>query len=173
MTSSWAKERLSAQIKAVLDNVDLSIFEMDKIASSDFLDKRNPRYEKLKSIVRLLENEFGVEGDSVFAGDRKRLAESIERILARAGISTQELEESLKLEKIEGRGSSLRNLSVYSIVLLALIKRFPKRMKDALQKRPPGKNPQNTVIPYEVINEWDVDSSNFRNVTILGRYDSA
>ena len=165
---SWAKERLSAQIKAILDNADLAIYEMEAISSSRFLDKKNPRYEKLKSIVEILKSQFDAKHHSLLVKDCKRLAENVDQVLKRTRISLEELCESLEKETAEGRGANIVNLSIYSVILLSLIRQYPDRVIAAFKKNVGGRPPKITVIPSEVMEEWDVDFSTFKHVTVLG-----
>jgi ppGpp synthetase/RelA/SpoT-type nucleotidyltranferase len=164
---SWAKERLAAQIKAVLDNVDLSINEMENTASSQFLNKRNPFYEELKLLITLLKEQFEAEDCSHTVSDYKRLAEQVQRVLLRTDTSIDDLRLHMTNEAAEGRGRHTTNLSAYSIVLISLIKQQPGKIKSALEKRRTFPNKGSIVIPFEVIEQWDIDHSSFRSVSIL------
>lgn len=164
---SWAKERLAAQIKAVLDNVDLSINEMENTASSEFLNKRNPSYEELKSIVALLKEQFGAEGGPHTITDYKRLAEQVQRVLSRTNTSIDDLRAHMTNEAAEGRGRHIINLSAYSIILMSLIQQQPDKMKSALEKKRAFPNKGLIVIPFEVVEQWNIDHSKLRSVSIL------
>lgn len=156
---SWAKERLSAQIKAILNNVDLSILEMDKLSESGVLNKKNPRYERLRSILEFLNSEFGLDND-------KRLAEHIDNLFRRIGVSIEQVKSCLEKESKEGRGRNLKNLSTYSIILLSLFNQLPKTVIKAF-KRDKKKYSSNIVIPAEVLSASEIDTTGFKDVNIL------
>jgi len=156
---SWAKERLSAQFKAILNNVDLSIMEMERLSKSGALDKKNPRYESLKTVLEFLNSEFGSDND-------KRLAEHIGNLFARTGVSITQVEKCLKSEFKEGRGTNLKNLSTYSIILLTLLNQLPNTVIPALKKSK-KRYSSNIVIPAEVISESGLDTTGFKDVNIL------
>jgi len=156
---SWAKERLSAQIKAILNNVDLSILEMEKLSKSGVLDKKNPRYERLKSILEFLNTEFGVDSD-------KRLAEHIDNLFGRTRVNIVQVQECLLKEAKEGRGINMKNLSTYSIILLSLLNQLPETIIPAL-KRDKNRFSSNIVIPAEVLSASGIDTTGFKDVNIL------
>ncbi len=164
--ASWAKERLSAQIKAVLDNVDLSINEMENIAASKFLNRRNPNYEMLSQITTYLKSEFGTSSDE-HGHDYKRMAENIKRILTRADISLDELKACMAEEERLGRGKKSVNLSLSSSLLLGLLTHQSEKMNQAL-KRKDSRRP--VTIPLEVVEECDLDTKDFKDVSVLKHY---
>ena len=147
---SWARERLAAQIKAVLDNVDLSINEMESTANSDFLNKKNPSYEKLREIIARLKVEFDADDSPHIIKDYKRLAEQVEKILRLVGVSLDNLSHALASESSNARGRFTINLSPYSIVLVSLANQMPEKLLSALQK-PFKKNERKVkiVVPQD------------------------
>ena len=156
---SWAKERLSAQIKAILNNVDLSILEMESLSKSGVLDKRNPKYERLKLILEFLNSEFGLDND-------KRLAEHIDNLLGRTSVDIAQVKDCIDKETKIGRGKNIKNLSTYSVILLSLLSQVPEIIIPAF-KRKKRKYTSNIVIPAEVMSASEIDSSDFKDVNIL------
>lgn len=164
---SWARERLAAQIKAVLDNVDLSINEMESTASSDFLNKRNPAYERLRKIISKLKLEFDAEDSPHTVKDYKRLAEQVGKIIDRVGVTIDELSEVLATESAAARGRFTVNLSPYSIVLVSLANQVPEKFLKALQKGPPSKQNGEIVIPQEAVELCGLLNQKLKRVQIL------
>lgn len=167
--ASWAKERLAAQIKAVLDNVDLSINEMEKTATSDFLDKKNPAYENLRKIIEVLKAEFGKDDSPHTIADYKRLAEQVARILERLELKPEELGEVLEAEALASRGRITVNLSPYSIILVSLSMQLPTKLKEKLESRPKHSRLGKIVIPHEVLQLCGLDPSSLKRVQVLER----
>jgi hypothetical protein len=145
---SWAKERLSAQIKAILDNVDLSIFEMESLSSSKFLDRKNPRYEELAEVLEFVVEKFGKQEDFLLPVDQKRLAQEIGRLIGRMNISLVRLEECLRQETELGRGYKTRNLSIYTVILVTLHNQEETAFERALKAQRRKGEPV-IVIPEE------------------------
>ena len=164
---SWAKERLSAQIKAILDNADLSILEMERLSASGFLAKQNPEYVKLKRIVEYLKGEFEADPETPIQEDYKRIATHVDKLLTRFRLSVDDLEKCMSDESDHGRGSKMQNFSIYSVVLLSLIKQFPDKILRSLTNKKSRDKRQRIVIPKEVLSEWGNDGSSFKNVVLL------
>ncbi|MCF7727112.1 hypothetical protein [Sulfitobacter sp. M22] len=166
---SWARERLAAQIKAVLDNVDLSINELERTANSEFLDKKNPAYEKLRRIITVLKSEFGTEDSPHTITDYKRLAEQVARLLDRLELEADDLITILSAEAELDRGKFTINLSPYSIILVSIAMQLPDKLRDKLTARPQNSRLGKIVIPHEVIELCEFDPTPFKRVKILRR----
>ena len=164
---SWARERLAAQIKAVLDNVDLSINEMESTASSDFLNKKNPSYEKLREITAKLKIEFDAPDSPHTVKDYKRLAEQVAKILERVGVNTDELSKILAKESKEDRGRFTVNLSPYSIILVSLANQMPDKFLSALKQKPSSRQNGEIVVPQEAVELCGLMNQNLKRVQIL------
>jgi len=164
-SASWARERLAAQIKASLNNIDLSIYDMEKISTSSFLNKRNKSYEKLEETLIFIKKEFGDAGVSI-PNDIKRLSEEVSRLLDRVKLDISDLKDALDKETDAGRGLKTLNLSIYSIIIVSLFKQKQEVMLSELAKKPSRRGP-NLVIPKET-NIMDLyDTSKFKCVTLL------
>lgn len=169
---SWARERLAAQIKAVLDNVDLSINELEDTAKSTFLARNHPYYEKLKAVISVLKAEFGADDSQHTITDYKRLAEQSANLLSRIEATHDELRAALEAEALLSRGRHIKNLSPYSIVLVSAATQMSQKFASGLAKRcNPKANPRQTkvVIPYEVTDFCDFSGISFQDVQILGQ----
>jgi ppGpp synthetase/RelA/SpoT-type nucleotidyltranferase len=162
-SASWAKERLAAQIKASLSNIDLSIYDMETISTSPFLNKRNKKYEYLSEILEFIIEAFGGAGVAI-PKDVKRLSEEVLRLLKRVELELSDLKSCLDTETMEGRGYKTLNLSIFSIILVSLFKQRSKIMTSKLAKKANGPN---LVIPKETNIKELYDTTKFKNVTLL------
>tara|TARA_Y100001973_G_C5208538_1_gene343516 strand:- start:2094 stop:3074 length:981 start_codon:yes stop_codon:yes gene_type:complete len=162
-SSSWAKERLAAQIKASLSNIDLSIYDMEQISTSPFLNKRNKQYEELGETLKFITEEFGNAGVAI-PKDLKRLSEEVFRLLKRVKLELPDLKHALEEETKAGRGYKTLNLSIFSIVLVSLFKQQEEVMRRELAKKARGPF---LVIPEETQIKEIYDTSRFKNVTLL------
>lgn len=145
---SWARERVAAQIKAILENADLSILEAERLAESDYLMKRNERYKELNETSEFIKNHFNAKFNVALPKDLKRLTQEIYRILKAFNVSLEQLEKFLLAETALGRGCKTKNLSIYSIILVSIYNQdkhtFVKKLERTTKKQ------QNTVvIPHE------------------------
>lgn len=165
-TVSWSRERLAAQIKAVLDNADLSILEMENLSSSTFLNRKNESYEKMKLIVDFIRTEWKQVSESIFPHDLKRLAEVTSNVLNATQLDLDSLKNAIEKENIEGRGVHTTNQSIYSIFLQALINQEKDKVFRYLKGKKNKYKPQ-ILIPAEVELPDDIDIEKLNNAIIL------
>lgn len=161
---SWAKERLATQLKATLNSIDLSIYSMESISSSPFLDKKNKNYERLSGVLDFLKEKFVRQNNIPIPSDIKRLAEEIDRLLHRTDLTLDELEKALDKDTTRGRGYKTLNLSVYSIIIVAIFEHEQAKVTQGL-KKPKGRT--NIVIPAETMLKSKYEKSGLKNVIFL------
>ena len=167
-TVSWSRERLAAQIKAVLDNADLSILEMESLSCSNFLDKRNQSYEKMKSIVLFIRTEWGSASEKIMPHDLKRLAEVTANLLSASNLDVKSLKDAVQKETDLGRGKHTRNQSIYSIFLQSLINQKQKNVMKYLKGKK-QKYKQQILIPPEIELPEGTDIEKLNNAIFLPR----
>lgn len=163
---SWAKERLATQLKATLNSIDLSIYDMDTISKSPFLDKKNKKYEQLAKVLDFIKNNFVLKHKIPVPKDIKRLAEEVDRLLKRTNINLSELEQALIEDTKLGGGYNILNLSVYSIILVALFKHQTEKVTTALKVKSERNIPM-LVVPNETSLKSTYESLGFENVVFL------
>jgi hypothetical protein len=56
--SNWGSSRIAYQIKAILENAEISIMESEKLALSPLVQMSNDHFERRKSIIEYLENKW-------------------------------------------------------------------------------------------------------------------
>lgn len=120
---NWARERLAAQIKASLDQIDATITNVDEIVKSPIFNKRNKDYVKKEKILNYLLNW----DKGLLPTDVKRLVEILFEFEKNIGLSIDEIRNAVKAATSRGRGKKLVNLSAYGIVVQSLLdRRNPK-----------------------------------------------
>lgn len=111
---SWSKHRVAYQVKAMLENIELSISSAETLATSDIINKEDKRFKNLGKIVKLLEDKWE---EGYLPKDKKRLAENIYECITRLGLSVKTLRELID----ETGCNSLMSISPYQAILMALI----------------------------------------------------
>lgn len=132
-TPDWGKQRLAAQVKAMLEVAEVAISEANVIASSGAgMAKRDERIDDLKQAIETLTVEFGA-GD--LPDDLQRLAECVLLPLKLAKLSSSDLKGVLSDGRSRNGGSHPSDLSPFATVVQYLLDVRPAEMKAALRKQ--------------------------------------
>lgn len=111
---SWSKHRVAYQVKAMLENIELSISSAEALSCNDMINKEDKRFKKLGRIVALIESKWDEESLPV---DKKRLAENIYECIDKLKISLSDLK-----TLIDDTGcNTLKSISPYQSILMAII----------------------------------------------------
>ncbi|MDM3317976.1 hypothetical protein OGV94_06755 [Citrobacter sp. Ce006] len=111
---SWSKHRVAYQVKAMLENIELSISSAEALSCNDMINKEDKRFKKLGKIVALIESKWNEESLPV---DKKRLAENIYECIDKLKISLPDLK-----ALIDDTGcNTLKSISPYQSILMAII----------------------------------------------------
>lgn len=111
---SWSKHRVAYQVKAMLENIELSISSAEALSCNDMINKEDKRFKKLGKIVALIESKWNEESLPV---DKKRLAENIYECIDKLKISLPDLK-----ALIDDTGcNALKSISPYQSILMAII----------------------------------------------------
>lgn len=143
---NWAKERIAYQVKASLEHAEVTISGVEELSKITELTKENKEVKKVNQLISLILNHWKPED---LPTDRRRLAQNIIGFIEAVGVTLAELNEILKLEKQEGRGTLTRNLSPYLIVVQSVLNIHPERISGYLQNEN-NKNKQKVVITSEM-----------------------
>lgn len=122
---SWAKERIAAQLKAMLDNVELSISQISSLSLSPNLDRRHRDYEARAKILSFLRDELGAEQGVILPSDLRRLTDIVHGLLKFMNSSLDDLRRWIANETKNGRGTLVTDLSAYSIILQSAMNQHP------------------------------------------------
>jgi hypothetical protein len=139
---------------------------MDTISKSPFLNKKNKKYEQLANVLDFLKSNFVAQYKIPVPEDIKRLAEEVDRLLKRTNVNLLELEQALIEDTRLGGGYKILNLSVYSIILVALFKHQTAKVTTALKVKSERKIPM-IVIPNETSLKSTYECLGFENVVFL------
>ena len=141
----WATQRVSFQIKAMLEHAEVSIREIDRIKTLKVLSKQNKNVRRLNHIKDLLTGKWPKEH---LPKDLIRLSKNILHVLDCLKIDVEELGKLLDEESKVGRGTSTLNLSPYFIILQTIINRDPAKVQGFFSSNSTVKT--KLVVPSEL-----------------------
>ena len=141
---SWPKRRIAYQTKAMLEQAEISIYEIDKIKKSNMLAKRDKKTTQLNKVKKFLTNNWSQDN---LPNDLIRLSESVNFFLEQLKINTAKLQRLLNAESNDGRGTKTLNLSPYFIIVQTIINRDPELIRNFLSDKV---SPSRIVIPIEI-----------------------
>jgi ppGpp synthetase/RelA/SpoT-type nucleotidyltranferase len=124
---NWGKERIAYQIKAMLEHAEVSIFEAEKLASSDLMMIQDNETCGIAEIINILKRHWA---DNSLPNDLKTLSINVFQTIKRLRISVKELEEILIKETEENIGTKAKNLSPFGIITQAIINQKPDKFLD-------------------------------------------
>jgi len=142
---NWAKERIAYQVKASLEQAEVTISGVEDLSKIKELAKENKATQKVNKVINLVLSHWKPED---LPNDRRRLAQNIVGFIDTIGIELNELNEILKTEKNNGRGTLTRNLSPFLIVVQSVFNIEPEKIKNYLQSD--NKNKQKILITSEM-----------------------
>ncbi len=120
--ASWGTSRVAYQVKAMLENAELSISEAKKLTTSTLLDRVDEQTATTSTVIREL--RFRWSDPEMLPYDIQRLAQSVlylKRCLRRSLLDIwQALDEATE----KGLGTKQLNLSPYGAILEALIVKY-------------------------------------------------
>lgn len=151
---SWGKERVAAQVKAVLEAAEVSILEAEMLANQNHsvLHRKDAKTSELLTIIEALEFSFDSED---LPEDMKRLAQSVRDLMAACDISIKDLG-GILLEGALGRGGHPINLSPFSTIVQYLFDIRPVSIGRALN----GEQKNKILIPREIEIPSNIDREN-------------
>lgn len=145
---NWNKERISFQIKALLKNADMIVYEADKLSNSKFLKDQQDAYKHLNEIKDFLCRYWP---RYCLANNLKRECESVSTILKVSKIELEKLEEILCRQNALQRGANLINLSPHSAIIQSLLDENHSRFKDYIQEEIKDNNKDKTILIVDEI----------------------
>ncbi|EML5377196.1 hypothetical protein RVW18_000310 [Enterobacter bugandensis] len=111
---SWSKHRVAYQVKAMLENIELSISSAETLSCNEIINKEDKRFKKLGRIVTLVDSKWDKES---LPRDKKRLAENIFSCVDKLGITVPDLASLID----ESGCNTLKSISPYQSILMALV----------------------------------------------------
>lgn len=152
---SWSRERVAFQIKAMLEQAEVSISGVDRLSELPELTKENSKFKLLKEIQKII-IELWPKAD--LPSDILRLSQNTFELISALRINSEELRTILKSESQQGRGINTRDLSPYNIIVQSIINQKANSIKEYLNFK---KGKFKLFIPNEIIlNGIDIRESN-------------
>jgi ppGpp synthetase/RelA/SpoT-type nucleotidyltranferase len=114
---SWPRQRLAYQIKAMLEHAEASIEGVENLCNVGSLNLNNKKIESLidtKNLIIDLWEAVDLPKDLV------RISQNVDKLISTLEISREELKQILISETTSGRGTKLKNLSPYMIIVQSL-----------------------------------------------------
>lgn len=116
---SWGTSRVAYQVKAMLENAEISISEVQRLTGSALLDRSDAKTERLGETIRAIRQRW-TEPERL-PRDLVRLSKNLMTLADRCGLSMSELWSAVDDATGKGRGASVVDLSPYSAVVEALV----------------------------------------------------
>ncbi len=154
---NWTKQRVAYQVKAMLENAEVSIEKAYSIKKIPGLPLTNEKVEYQKKVQKLLIDFWEVDR---LPKDLIRLVDNVIQLLKTLDISIEVLESDLKQEAKQGRGNLILNLSPYLSILQTIINLQTLKIKSYLNKDKKNK----ILIPNEIDVSKILDCIDGKNV---------
>jgi len=111
---SWAKHRVAYQVKAMLENIEISISSVEDISQNKLIDKESKQFKSLERLVKLVNDKWTQDS---LPKDKKRLAENILMFISSLNMSIVELRELID----ESKCNELLSISPFQAIIQAVI----------------------------------------------------
>lgn len=147
---NWAKERIAYQVKASLEQAEVTINAVEELSKIADLAKENKEVKKVNQIISTILTHWRPED---LPADKRRLAQNINGFIETIGVSVRELNEVLKVEKHNKRGSLIRDLSPFLIVVQSIFNTHPDKIIEYLQNSSDGNSSKILITPEMTIPE--------------------
>ena len=157
----WSKERLAAQVRASLEQAEVTLHEIDKLAGSPVLRRSDSRTRQVNRVNNLLAKVWEPQR---LPTDIKRMSTNVLILIESLGISVRRLGDLLAEERDAGRGALTQNLSPFGTIMQSLIRREPERMRRLLCST---SRDFAIWLPSEIDLSERMDESEFRDVVVL------
>ncbi len=143
--NDWGEMRIAYQIKAMLENIELSINQIDNNKKSILVKKTNNtliRYKKIEKILKYWD-------DSLLPNKKIRimLIQNIDQLLKNINMTPEDVELILKNEKDCGRGDK-KHLTPYFGILQSIIYQNKSKIENFLENNKNYKS--KLVFPREI-----------------------
>lgn len=114
----WASSRIAYQVKAMLENAELSIAEATRLTGSEILNRTDKNHTNLKATIENVGRRWPPE---LLPKDLRRLAQTIDQLCRTLSIRHSELWEAIDNATSQGMGARSLSLSPYSSILATLL----------------------------------------------------
>jgi ppGpp synthetase/RelA/SpoT-type nucleotidyltranferase len=142
---SWPKERIAYQIKAMLEQAEVAISSVNEMINVPEINKENSISKKQKKILNFFSIHYEKED---LPKDLVRLCKNTLELLVALNLDITELEKILIKETALGRGTKLKNLSPYLLIMQSILNQKPELFDEYINSTDERKF--KLIIPKEV-----------------------
>ncbi|WCJ62732.1 hypothetical protein [Agrobacterium tumefaciens] len=122
---SWAKARIVAQLKAMLDNIELTISKAQTLYKSKILSKNTDQYQNTNDIIDFYLNHWS---RSRLPKDLRRLSDCTASLISALKTDIRTLDAALTVETNSGKGTATLSLSPFQVCVQTLISQHPEKV---------------------------------------------
>lgn len=143
--ADWGSSRVAYQVKAMLENAELSISEAKQLTECTLLARTDPHTETLAATIENLKARWTEPG--TLPHNIQGLAHNVMDLGRTLRIQLQDIWASLDKATAAGRGARLLDLSPYAAILDALVAERKTPLFDPLAHR---NNERHLFVPNEI-----------------------
>jgi hypothetical protein len=144
---NWAKERIAFQIKATLEQAEVTISGVNRLIELAEVSKDSYETIELKNILDFYRTIFQPED---LPRDIIRLCKNTKSLLYSLHLNVEEVKDILINENGIGKGTNLKNLSPYLLVLQSIINQKKDVVERFINSTYSKQNRQKLIIPKEL-----------------------
>lgn len=142
---NWSKERIAYQIKAMLEQAELTISGVNNLITVPEVLKDNYETTQQKKILNFYNNFFKSED---LPKDVVRLCKNTQELLKGLNLQVEDLEKVLQKENDLGKGVHFKNLSPFLLILQSIINQRQNLVQKYIEKD--GKQKFKIILPKEL-----------------------
>jgi hypothetical protein len=143
--ASWGSSRVAFQVKAMLENAEMSISEVKRLTSCELLDRCDRETTTLADMIKQVKGRWTEPG--TLPVNIQGLAKNIMDLADRLRLNLEDVWPAVDEATADGRGAKLLNLSPYAAILEALI---AARGGDLFRPLAHPKNRHFVFVPGEI-----------------------
>jgi ppGpp synthetase/RelA/SpoT-type nucleotidyltranferase len=140
----WPASRIAYQVKAMLENAELSIGAAQKLSDSAMIDRTNDQFGELKHLIQEIRSRWEPER---LPKDLRRLAEIICDLSYILNIKLDDIWGAVDEASSKGAGAKTLDLSPYSATIAALISQRGANLFEPLEHY---RNKRSIFVPTEI-----------------------
>lgn len=151
---NWSKERIAFQIKAVLEQAEVTISGVNNLINLPEVAKDNHETTAYKKILRFYTDLFSKDD---LPKDLVRLCKNTKELLDSLKLSLPEIRVILSAETAIGKGVKIKNLSPYLVLIQAIINQRKEIVEEYLNSGQEKKF--KLILPKEIdVTSLDIQS---------------
>lgn len=132
---SYMMERIAYQVKAMLEHVEMVIYNICEIKDKIRLPATNPEVEDLKRIKKFLETSWKPD---MLPNDMITTSRGVKRLIEELDVNIAEVRQYVREETAARRGTEILDLSPFFIILQSIINRAPEKIRDFMSGNDTG-----------------------------------